>query len=104
MCPGRNNQFLINTAHHLAITYNDISVLENFHAATLFSVLGESDCSLFSFVSADMFREKRKIIIDLILATDMKKHFEEISLFRVSPFPCALLFCPRTSVSASALP
>lgn len=29
--PGRSNAFLTKTAHSLSVTYNDVSVLENFH-------------------------------------------------------------------------
>ena len=33
--PGFTNAMLVNSRHFLAIRYNDISVLENHHAATL---------------------------------------------------------------------
>lgn len=29
--PGKSNAFLTKTGHSLALTYNDVSVLENFH-------------------------------------------------------------------------
>merc|ERR1719237_341881 len=40
--PGRNNGFLSQTRHALAVTYNERSILENFHAATLTRIV---ECS-----------------------------------------------------------
>ena len=37
--PGVNNSYLIKSKHPLAITYNDISVLENRHAACFFELV-----------------------------------------------------------------
>jgi hypothetical protein len=37
--PGYNNNFHINASSDLAITYNDISCLENFHVSFLFKIL-----------------------------------------------------------------
>lgn len=37
--PGNDNQFEVDSNSALALCYNDISVLENHHAATTFSVL-----------------------------------------------------------------
>lgn len=37
--PGVSNFYLVNSRHNLAIRYNDISVLENYHAATLIQLL-----------------------------------------------------------------
>ena len=37
--PGFNNIFLIESKDKIAINYNDSSVLENHHAATVFNIL-----------------------------------------------------------------
>lgn len=39
--PGRNNNFMVNASTPLALTYNDISVLENMHASLTFRLLCE---------------------------------------------------------------
>jgi hypothetical protein len=78
--PGTDNDFEISTSSDLAITYNDLSVLENHHAATCFRTAKESeDCNVFSFLDKAEFRKVREIIIESILATDMKQHFSLIS-------------------------
>ena len=37
--PGVNNHYLVRTADPVALTYNDVSVLENMHAATLLQII-----------------------------------------------------------------
>ena len=37
--PGFNNLFLIEKRDEIAIKYNDISVLENYHVATTFDII-----------------------------------------------------------------
>ena len=39
--PGVNNRFLINNREEIAITYNDISILENMHACVTFQVMNK---------------------------------------------------------------
>ena len=77
--PGTDNDFEISTGSELAITYNDMSVLENHHAATCFRTAQSEDCDVFSFLSKEDFRKVREMVIDSILATDMKNHFTLIS-------------------------
>lgn len=72
--PGVTNVFMINSRHHLAVRYNDISVLENHHAATLIRILELSGCDIFSSMSPADQTSMRKIIIPTVLATDMAKH------------------------------
>ena len=42
---GRSNTYHINSNSDLAVTYNDISVLENFHCRELFRILKKTDCN-----------------------------------------------------------
>jgi hypothetical protein len=51
--PGVNNAFLINIKDELAMRYNDISVLENHHCATLFRILELETCNILTFFSED---------------------------------------------------
>ncbi|KAF8821245.1 3'5'-cyclic nucleotide phosphodiesterase domain-containing protein [Cardiosporidium cionae] len=77
--PGLTNLFLINNASPLAIVYNDKSILENFHAAKIFQIASSNETAIFKLFSDKQYREARKRIIELILATDMAKHFDEIA-------------------------
>lgn len=42
---GLNNDFLVKTDSDLALEYNDISPLENHHAASAFGVLRQPGCN-----------------------------------------------------------
>jgi 3'5'-cyclic nucleotide phosphodiesterase len=66
--PGVNNVFMINAKHDIASRYNNMGVLENYHAATLLEFLSNSPYDI-GIDSSD--REK---IVASILATDMSQH------------------------------
>ena len=75
--PGYSNDYLIRSSNNLAINYNDIHVLENFHISEMFHVLQnnqDKDTNIFSNLQIEDYRFVRKRIIDLILATDMQNH------------------------------
>uniref|UniRef100_A0AAY4CR83 Phosphodiesterase n=1 Tax=Denticeps clupeoides TaxID=299321 RepID=A0AAY4CR83_9TELE len=72
--PGVSNQFLINTNSELALMYNDASVLENHHLAVGFKLLQEENCDIFHNLSKKQRQSMRKMVIDMVLATDMSKH------------------------------
>jgi CheY-like chemotaxis protein len=80
--PGFNNVFQSNAQTELAINYNDISVLENHHSSLTFRVLRNSECNILESLNDDQFKELRRSIISLVLATDMANHFEYISKFQ----------------------
>ncbi|XP_012683222.2 cAMP-specific 3',5'-cyclic phosphodiesterase 4D isoform X2 [Clupea harengus] len=72
--PGVSNQFLISTNSELALMYNDVSVLENHHLAVGFKLLQEENCDIFQNLSMKQRQSLRKMVIDMVLATDMSKH------------------------------
>ena len=83
--PGYSNDYLIRSSNNLAINYNDIHVLENFHVAEMFHILQdnkENNTNIFSNLQIEDYRLVRKRIIDLILATDMQNHAKICSLMK----------------------
>ncbi|KAL0612549.1 cAMP-specific 3',5'-cyclic phosphodiesterase 4A [Plecturocebus cupreus] len=58
----------------LALMYNDESVLENHHLAVGFKLLQEDNCDIFQNLSKRQRQSLRKMVIDMVLATDMSKH------------------------------
>ncbi|XKL62450.1 hypothetical protein PGB90_002283 [Kerria lacca] len=90
--PGLTNQFLINSkfvifgvrpcyklkhlipGSELALMYNDESVLENHHLAVAFKLLQNEGCDIFMNMSKKQRQTLRKMVIDMVLSTDMSKH------------------------------
>lgn len=77
------NAFLMNTRQRLALLYNDHSVLENHHVALAFQLtLAQPGVNIFGRIPAAEFTAMRRAIIDMVLATDMSKHFEYLTKFQ----------------------
>ncbi|XP_043262108.1 cAMP-specific 3',5'-cyclic phosphodiesterase isoform X4 [Colletes gigas] len=72
--PGLTNQFLINSSSELALMYNDESVLENHHLAVAFKLLQNEGCDIYVSITTKQRRTLRKMVIDMVLSTDMSKH------------------------------
>ncbi|CAH8581060.1 unnamed protein product [Schistosoma intercalatum] len=73
--PGLTNQYLINTNHELALLYNDISVLENHHLHVAFKLINtEKECDFTQYFTNQQKLLFRKMVIALVLSTDMSKH------------------------------
>lgn len=80
--PGRSSAFLCNSDNSLALLYNDICVLESHHAATTFRLtLSDEKINIFKNLDRDMYKLARSVIIDMILATEMTRHFEHLAKF-----------------------
>ncbi|CAH0713221.1 unnamed protein product, partial [Brenthis ino] len=80
--PGTSSAFLCNSRHSLAILYNDVSVLESHHAALTFKLtLNDDRVNIFKNLDRDTYKSVRHNVIDMILATEMTKHFEHLAKF-----------------------
>ncbi|KAK7929614.1 hypothetical protein WMY93_006009 [Mugilogobius chulae] len=62
------------TNSELALMYNDESVLENHHLAVGFKLLHQDNCDIFQNLTKRQRQSLRKLVIDMVLATDMSKH------------------------------
>lgn len=75
---GTTNNFHVMSGSDSAMLYNDRAVLENHHISAAFRVLKDDDCNILQNLSRDEFRELRTLIIDMVLATDMSFHFQQL--------------------------
>ena len=65
--PGVNNAYLITSQNHLAMRYNDQSVLENMHAALTFKILHKNESNILSTLSKEDYLAFRRITVQTIL-------------------------------------
>jgi len=80
---GRNNQFHTNMKDDLALTYNDRSVLENFHVAQAFKLMSrDASANILDVCDAEKFKSIRKDMIENVLGTDMAHHFRQIDCLK----------------------
>jgi len=80
--PGRNSAFLCNSRSELAILYNDTTVLENHHSALGFKLTHSDDrVNIFQKLDPETYKVFRQGLIDVVLATDMSKHFVHVNKF-----------------------
>eukprot|EP01018_Ginkgo_biloba_P026180 Gb_03588 [translate_table: standard] len=98
--PGLTNSFLVYCNDPLAIRYNDISVLENHHASVAIkTLLDYKSMNVLSNLTDAEQRYVRKLIIALILATDMGRHEEIFQSLKErmddpKPFECSSSYTP----------
>ncbi|CAD7960326.1 unnamed protein product [Amoebophrya sp. A120] len=82
--PGVSNAFLVRTKHPIALRYNDSAILENHHVAAAFYLMLENspEYDIFATLNEKQYAEARKIVIQMVLATDTSAHFAELSSFK----------------------
>lgn len=80
--PGRTNAFLVATSAPQAVLYNDRSVLENHHAASAWNLfMSRPEYNFLASLDHMEFKRFRFLVIEAILATDLKKHFDFLAEF-----------------------
>ncbi|XP_035257277.1 cGMP-inhibited 3',5'-cyclic phosphodiesterase A-like isoform X2 [Anguilla anguilla] len=80
--PGRTNAFLVATGAPQAVLYNDRSVLENHHAASAWNLfMSRPEYNFLVNLDHVEFKRFRFLVIEAILATDLKKHFDFLAEF-----------------------
>lgn len=79
---GVTNAFLEKSHDRLAITYNDTAVNENWHLASTFMLLDNPDCNFLEGLEDEEMLTFRKIMITMVLHTDMQRHLETIQDFK----------------------
>jgi hypothetical protein len=62
--------------------YNDAAVLESHHVARAFEIAKMPGMNIFETMTPEQFRASRKMIISIVLATDLAQHFQFISKFK----------------------
>eukprot|EP00899_Mesostigma_viride_P005218 jgi/Mesvir1/14698/Mv05355-RA.1 len=80
--PGLNNDFVVKSADDLALRYNDLTVLENYHVSEAFFLMKEAGLNILEGLNEDDFKYVRRMVIEIVLASDLKRHFEMVEAFK----------------------
>ncbi|XP_023578665.1 calcium/calmodulin-dependent 3',5'-cyclic nucleotide phosphodiesterase 1B [Octodon degus] len=81
---GTTNSFHIQTKSECAILYNDRSVLENHHISSVFRMMQDDEMNIFINLTKDEFVELRALVIEMVLATDMSCHFQQVKSMKTA--------------------
>uniref|UniRef100_A0A6T8NKG2 Phosphodiesterase n=2 Tax=Hemiselmis andersenii TaxID=464988 RepID=A0A6T8NKG2_HEMAN len=80
---GLNNTFHKNAMTERAIFFNDQSIQENFHVSTIFSAtLNNDEINWLSQMAPAQSTEIRRMVISMVLGTDMTTHFTHLKEFK----------------------
>ncbi|XP_061877808.1 dual specificity calcium/calmodulin-dependent 3',5'-cyclic nucleotide phosphodiesterase 1C-like isoform X2 [Entelurus aequoreus] len=80
---GTTNNFHIQTRSDTAMLYNDRAVLENHHVSAAYRLLQDNDdMNILVHFSTEDWRELRNLVVEMVLATDMSSHFQQIKAMK----------------------
>lgn len=80
--PGYNNAFHMNSLSSFSVTYNDRSVLENYHASESSRLLLVPENNILDLLDKSSFKLFRKQFLEAILSTDMTYHMKTNSIIK----------------------
>lgn len=80
---GTTNNFHVMSGSETALLYNDRAVLENHHVSAAFRLMRDDpDSNILQNLGREELREFRTLVIDMVLATDMSYHFQQLKTMR----------------------
>lgn len=78
---GFTNVYNVKAERPLGILFKNQSVMETHHCSVAIGVISKDECNIFSSLSPTDNRNMWSLIIAMILATDMAKHFDMLKEF-----------------------
>ena len=78
---GFTNVYNVKAETPLGILYKNQSVMETHHCTVSIAIISKDECNLFESLSADDYKKMWTLVISLILATDMARHFDLLKQF-----------------------
>ncbi|XP_067343063.1 dual specificity calcium/calmodulin-dependent 3',5'-cyclic nucleotide phosphodiesterase 1A [Channa argus] len=80
---GTTNNFHVQTKSETAMLYNDRAVQENHHVSAAYRLLQSDDeLNILTNLSKDDWRELRTLVVEMVLATDMSCHFQQVKAMK----------------------
>ncbi|XP_038665745.1 calcium/calmodulin-dependent 3',5'-cyclic nucleotide phosphodiesterase 1A-like isoform X2 [Scyliorhinus canicula] len=80
---GTTNNFHIQSRSDTAILYNDRAVQESHHVSATYRLLqDDEEMNILFNLSKDDWRELRTLVIEMVLATDMSCHFQQLKAMK----------------------
>ncbi|KAK2859313.1 hypothetical protein Q5P01_003933 [Channa striata] len=80
---GTTNNFHVQTRSETAMLYNDRAVQENHHVSAAYRLLqSEDELNILVNLSKDDWRELRTLVVEMVLATDMSCHFQQVKAMK----------------------
>ncbi|OHS96011.1 3'5'-cyclic nucleotide phosphodiesterase family protein [Tritrichomonas foetus] len=78
---GFTNVYNVKAETPLGILFKNQSVMETHHCSISIDVISKEECNIFEYFTGDDYRKMWSLVINLILATDMARHFDLLKQF-----------------------